>query len=63
MITGEKIMLVDNKKPDQVAIKELKVYRCPECNKILLKGFVLSLALSCPYCNQFVLFAEKVQQS
>jgi len=48
--------MVDEKKPD----KELKIYRCPVCDKILFKGFVLSLAMICPHCNKLVRIDEEV---
>lgn len=34
--------------------KELTVYRCPNCDKLLFKGNVSSLAMTCHNCNGFV---------
>ncbi|MCP4719526.1 MAG: Com family DNA-binding transcriptional regulator [Desulfobacteraceae bacterium] len=34
--------------------KELKAYRCPNCDKLLFKGHVSSLTMICPRCNNFV---------
>ncbi|MFH2060461.1 MAG: hypothetical protein ABIJ59_16380 [Pseudomonadota bacterium] len=34
--------------------EELKTYRCPACDKLLFKGNVSSLSMTCPRCNEFV---------
>jgi DNA-directed RNA polymerase subunit RPC12/RpoP len=34
--------------------KALTDYRCPTCDKLLFKGNVSSLAMTCPNCNGFV---------
>ncbi|WP_300459904.1 hypothetical protein [Desulfobacula sp.] len=39
--------------------KELKIYRCPFCDRVLFKGFVLSLAMVCHNCNELVRIDEK----
>jgi len=41
--------------------EKLKTYRCSFCNKEIFKGFVSSLALTCPHCNKFVRIPEKIQ--
>lgn len=57
-------MHLENKKSTNVPEeKELKVYCCPNCKRILFKGFVLSFALVCPFCNQFVRIKEQIHQS
>jgi DNA-directed RNA polymerase subunit RPC12/RpoP len=47
--------------PDNNDYKGLKIYRCPDCGKIIFKGMVLSLALTCPHCNKFIRIKEKGQ--
>jgi len=42
--------MTDDSKPE----KELTIYRCPGCGKILFKGLVLKLAIVCPHCNILV---------
>jgi phage FluMu protein Com len=34
--------------------EELKIYRCPSCDRLLFKGKVASLAMTCPRCNIFI---------
>jgi len=51
-----------NDEPDNIIEKELKTYNCPECGKIICRGMVLSLALTCPHCNKFVRITKKPQK-
>jgi len=44
---------------DNVAEKKLKAYTCPDCGKIICRGIILSLALTCPHCNKFVRIKER----
>ena len=36
----------------------LKEYRCPHCNKFLLKGNVKKLSMVCHHCNKMITAEE-----
>ena len=50
-------MLIYDNKPEN----ELNIYRCPACEKVLFKGFVLSYVMVCSHCNTLVSFSKNVQ--
>jgi phage FluMu protein Com len=40
--------------PPMQSDPNLKEYRCPHCNKFLLKGNIKKLNMVCHYCNKMI---------